>query len=74
MATVAVTGTVLLARWWATSRPRRQAPCQCCIEGRAATLDPAGSRAVHEAEEHLKQWWTRLQSLYPACEGEGLEQ
>jgi hypothetical protein len=42
-------------------------------ETHAATLDPAGSRTVHEAEELLKQWWSRLQPLYPTRDGEPTE-
>ncbi|WP_277038209.1 hypothetical protein [Actinacidiphila oryziradicis] len=54
---------------WHHAAFHRAGEPEATAELHAATLDPASSRAVHEAEELLKQWWSRLQPLYPALKG-----
>ncbi|MFF6783843.1 hypothetical protein [Streptomyces sp. NPDC012510] len=74
LAAAAVTATVLLARWWMTSRhsaarARRHdtGPTGGDRVGELhpALPDAASEHALREVEEHLSRHWDRLRSLYP---------
>ncbi|GAB7101906.1 hypothetical protein JCM4814A_02200 [Streptomyces phaeofaciens JCM 4814] len=74
LAAVAVTATVLLARWWVSyrhsgARARRHntgPPGGDRVgEPRPAMPDAASEHALREVEEHLSRHWERLRSLYP---------